>query len=156
MTWVRTLIFSGYDIWVKRQCLASRYWGEIAPENNIYRKSTKKHRVEEQTVQSKCKNPFHFLHRHCNLSKKRPTKCPCSRVKYDTRPIVHRDIRSFTFHLPNTSHQPRSETISLLQDNRCILPPPQQNCFRTQSDTLGDNMTEVKSAKQHMHRIHHF
>ena len=71
----RTLFFSGYDIWAKRQCLASRYWGEIAPENrNIYRKSTKKHRVEEQAVQSKCKNPFHFLHRHY----------PCSRVKYDT------------------------------------------------------------------------
>src|SRR6185312_7256276 len=82
------------------------------------------------------KNPFHLLHRHCNLSKNRPTKCPCSRVTYDTRPVVHRDIRSFTFHLPNTSHQPRSETISLLQDNRCILPPPQQNRFRTQSDII--------------------
>ena len=151
------MFFSGYDIWAKRQCLASRYWGEIAPENrNIYRKSTKKHRAEEQTVQSKCKNPFHFLHRHSNLSKKRPTKCPCSRVKYDTRPIVHRDIRSFTFHLPNTSHQPRSEITSLLQDNRCILPPHSKIVSEHSQISLGDNMIEVKSAKQHIHRFHHF
>ena len=137
-------------------CLASRYWGEIAPENrNIYRKSTKKHRVEEQTVQSKCKNPFHFLHRHCNLSKKRPTKCPCSRVKYDTRPIVHRDIRSFTFHLPNTSHH-RSETISLPRTTVAYYHPHSKIISEHSQISLGDNMTEVKSAKQHIHRIHHF
>src|SRR6185312_7448709 len=82
-------------------------------------------------LKNKQSNPnvkIHSTSFNCNLSKKRPTKCPCSRAKYDTTPIVHRDIRSFTFHLPNTSHH-RSETISLPQDNRCILPPPQQNRF---------------------------
>ena len=133
----RTLFFSGYDIWAKGNALPLDTGVKSHQKIAIFTANQqRKHRVEEQAVQSKCKNPFHFLHRHCNLSKKRPTKCPCSRVKYDTRPIVHRDIRSFTFHLPNTSHQPRSETISLLQDNRCILPPPQQNRFRTQSDII--------------------
>ena len=55
----RTLFFSGCNIWAKRQRLASRYWGEIAPENrNIDCKRTKKHKVEDQIVKSKCKNPF--------------------------------------------------------------------------------------------------
>ena len=80
----RTLFFAGFRIWKKRQLLASRYWKDIAPQNRQlvhpkYRKR-KKRKIEDNISASNCKNPFHFLHRHCNLSKKRPTKCPCSIV----------------------------------------------------------------------------
>jgi len=80
----RTLFFAGFRIWNKRQQLASRYWKDIAPQNrkSIHPKirKRKKSKIEENITASNCKNPFHFLRRHRNLSKKRPSKCPCSTV----------------------------------------------------------------------------
>ena len=65
----RSLFFAGFRIWTKRQQLNSEYW-KIAPENrknNKFKKSKrKKHEVHDAALQSKCKNPFHFLVRHRN------------------------------------------------------------------------------------------
>jgi hypothetical protein len=64
----RTLFFSGYNIWKKRQILNSKFWKEIAPENRKHKSSNrKKRKVDEVASQSKCKNPFHFLARHSNF-----------------------------------------------------------------------------------------
>jgi hypothetical protein len=73
----RSLFFAGFRIWTKRQQLNSQYWNEIAPENPKNHKfatsNRKKHDLYNVALQSKCKNPFHYLVRHCNLSQQRPT-----------------------------------------------------------------------------------
>ena len=74
----RTLFFAGFSIWSKRQKMASRFWKNITPKNRK-KKKRKKQEIEEDIESSKCKNPFHFLKRHRNLSKSRRTKCPCSK-----------------------------------------------------------------------------
>ena len=90
----RSLFFAGFRIWTKRQQLNSEYW-KIAPENrknNKFKKSKRKKQLYDAALQSKCKNPFHFLVRHCNLSQQRPTKCPCRNVLnakvHKTQPIT--------------------------------------------------------------------
>jgi hypothetical protein len=79
----RSLLLAGFGIWKKRQNLASRFWHDIAPtnekRNNKERKKRKKTK-DDEIASSKCKNPFHFLRRYCNLSNKRRTKCHCSNV----------------------------------------------------------------------------
>ena len=77
----RTLFFSGFRIWSKRQQLVSRYWKEVGQRLNkgikTKGKKRKKENVEDKLIESNCMNPFHYLCRHSNLSKQRPTKCPC-------------------------------------------------------------------------------
>jgi hypothetical protein len=86
----RSLFFSGFRIWSKRQSLASRYWRDIAPENRkrVLRKKSKK-KKEEKQIESKCMNPFHYLQRHCNLSRQRLTRCPCSEIIVRSKPSRH-------------------------------------------------------------------
>jgi len=80
----KTLFFAGYRIWAKRQKLASDYWRNIAPETrpDIRKEKRRKHKLEQIEIQTACKNPFHFLTRQLNLSKQRPTRCPCTNDVY--------------------------------------------------------------------------
>ena len=70
----RTLFFSGFRVWSKRQVLAAQYWKSVAPENqhaNISGRKRKNVNSEEKAAQTNCKYPLHFLKRHANFSQQR-------------------------------------------------------------------------------------
>lgn len=107
----RTLFLAGFRIWEKRSKLASRFWKNIAPENRKLhqpqrkiRKKRNKQEIENDAASSKCKNPFHFLKRHQNLSNKRRTRCPCSKAPLETKQMPNRLITTFVSSLPVKSH----------------------------------------------------
>ncbi len=81
---VELCALQGFASGIRDSTSLSRYWKDIAPQNrkSIHPKirKRKKRKIEENITASNCKNPFHFLRRHRNLSKKRPRKCPCSTV----------------------------------------------------------------------------
>jgi hypothetical protein len=125
----RSLFFAGFRIWTKRQQLNSQYWNEIAPENPKNHKfatsNRKKHDLYNVALQSKCKNPFHFLVRHCNLSQQRPTKCPCRNAAnakvYKTQPITE-----FIFKFPRIMAHDSARTdpfylFRSLTDNKSFI-----------------------------------
>ena len=71
----------GYRIWIQRKRLNKNFWKNIAP--NEWKKSykepgrTTRKKLEQKILSDKCRNPFHFLARHKNLSKIPPTPCRC-------------------------------------------------------------------------------
>ena len=91
------MFFAGYRIWAQRQRLVRYFWKNVSPENRtlIKTNSKRKHKSEQKNVQTKCKNPFHFLQRHLNLSRQRATKCPCSKDIYREKPVIYNDVRTF-------------------------------------------------------------
>ena len=100
----KELFWGGFRLWNKRKSLMSNFWKKIAPEEwklhkgkrkteNKERKNNKGKKIQQKEQQ--CQNPFHFLKRHCLLSKRLPTPCFCSRVT--KRKTEHRflDLRAF-------------------------------------------------------------
>jgi len=80
-----TLFFYGFAIWEKRQRLSANFWNNACPSNQkIYPKCLKKRKTDKKVISS-CKHPFHFLQRHADFSKQRPTRCPflgCSKCSF--------------------------------------------------------------------------
>jgi hypothetical protein len=104
----RTLFFAGFSIWSKRQKMASRFWKDITAKKR-QKKKRKRHEIEDDIVSSKCKNPFHFLKRHRNLSKQRHTRCPCSKD-----PPIRKEISSpMTSFIPEVPIEPPFSDILL-------------------------------------------
>ncbi|MGH2639248.1 MAG: hypothetical protein ACRDF4_08230, partial [Rhabdochlamydiaceae bacterium] len=99
-----TLFVHGYQIWKVRKSMMSRYWKSIAQEEWKPHPIKRKKETSIIQEQKKCRSPFHFLERHLNLCKQRPTPCPCSHDVIATPP-VHKtqDIREF-FHQHSQSH----------------------------------------------------
>ena len=117
----RTLFFAGFRVWSRRQFLAKQYWKSAAPENrqlNSKKKRGRVHQIEEKVAQSKCKNPFHFLKRHANLSQQRPNRCPCSHVDYIALPSRSRNIRDFILKFPSPIlHNSENISFFISQDD---------------------------------------
>lgn len=133
----KTLFFAGFRVWTKRQHLAMRYWTEVGQrlKSGIKkRRKRKKGNSDEKISESKCQNPFHYLRRHDNLSKQRPTKCPCRDVliqkvyrnlsitAFVSRDSKHKNAPIFT----DTKHSRKSENKS----------PKQNTLFITRSDAI--------------------
>ena len=74
----------------------------MLPENRalIRTNNRRKYNAEQKRVQTKCMNPFHYLQRHLNLSRQRPTKCPCSNEIYAEKTYSRNDVRSFIQKFP--------------------------------------------------------
>ena len=106
----KELFWKGYGIWNTRKRRIANFWKNIAPEEwKLHRgkKATKKdNKVKKTKIDKKeyqCQNPFHFLKRHCDLSQRLHTPCPCSRIL--KRKSIHRypDIRSLMSNANNNS-----------------------------------------------------
>jgi hypothetical protein len=92
-----TLFWHGYQIWKLRRSKVNRYWKEIA-RNEWKPHSAKQSRNKYKLEEEKCRNPFHFLSRHRNLSQQRRTPCPCSREVEDRLPIYRTQALDSFFH----------------------------------------------------------
>ncbi len=138
----RTLFFAGYSIWSKRQKLNSKFWKEIAPENRKPKTSKrKKPKIDDVTSQSKGRNPFHFLVRHSNLSKQRPTKCPCRnnlhKKVYKTQPIT-----AFISRFPQTVLYDNSKSDAL------VITPSNNKMYITRADEIRKQHDRGKKRKK--------
>jgi hypothetical protein len=113
-----TLVQHSYQIWKLRKALLTRYWKKIAREE--WKPHPDKKRLKEK---KECVSAFHFLQRHCNLSKQSVTICICSRPVYKTQ-----DIRSFLLPTPQQRHR-------CTDNNTSILNPPTFN-YQTREDNV--------------------
>ena len=130
----RSLFFAGFRVWTKRQQLNSYYWKHIAPQNRkITSKAakSKSYRSDNSTSYSKCKNPFHFLVRHSNLSAERSTKCPCRSVTYRAKIYKTQPITAFIHSFP------RIQSISSTDHRH----------FMTQADEIRKQHDRGKNAR---------
>ena len=101
----RTLFFAGFHLFTKKQEKNLEFWKNINPENKKIRiPKSKKSKLESVSLQSKCTNLFHFLARHSNLSKQRPTKCPCRNVSSNTSNFKSQPITIFLHKFPKTTN----------------------------------------------------
>jgi len=128
-----TLFWHGYQIWKLRRSKVNRFWKEIARDEwkpHSAKQSRNKHKLEED----KCRNPFHFLSRHRNLSQQRRTPCPCSREREDRLPIYRTQaIYSFFNH--------QISNYSVLSNQTAAV----QNClYQTREDYIRGEHDRVK------------
>ena len=141
----RTLFFAGYSIWSKRQELNSKFWKEIAPENRKQQTSKrKKRKVEEKISQSKCRNPFHFLVRHSNLSKQRPTKCPCRSVP-QKKVYKTQSITAFISRFPKTVHFDKTRT-----ETQEKTTSTDNNLYTTRADAIRKQHDRCKKTQENL------
>lgn len=133
----QTLFLAGFRVWKKRQQLASRYWNEVGQrqkKGNVKQKKRKRNNKEEKMTESKCQNPFHYLRRHSNFSKQRPTKCPCRNVLDFKSTYVNQPITKFTRKIPRNivfDTDPRTESLKKKPD---LL--SQDKLFMTRTDAI--------------------
>jgi hypothetical protein len=97
----KTLFWSGYAIWKRRQILVKKYWREIVPEEWKKNSLQKKKKRKTYDNPSHCTDPFHFFPKCYDFTKQRLTRCKCSRVSIQKR-SRNRDIRSFSSIFPRT------------------------------------------------------
>ena len=107
----KTLFWQGYRIWKARKELNKNFWKEIAPQEwKLHNtKKRRKSKLADIKAGETCKNPFHYLKKHADLSNSRPTPCPCSRKTYHDERQHSPDIRSF---FPTLSILPNTLPIS--------------------------------------------
>ena len=148
----QTLFFAGFRVWKKRQQLASRYWNEVGQrQKKVTVKQKKRKRInnEDKISESKCQNPFHYLRRHSNFSKQRPTKCPCRNVFVDSKRIyANQPITEFTRKFPKKTvlvTDPRTESLKKKPD---LL--SQDKLFITRTDAIRNehDRSKKRSFKQ--------
>jgi hypothetical protein len=148
----RTLFFSGFKIWSQRQRKNSLYWKEIAPENRKVQSSIrKKHKGKDLSSQSNCKNPFHFLVRHCNLSKQRPTKCPCRNLPFKSTHYKMQSITKFIFKFPENVHYDNSRPCAKLSSSpnyTLISSSPRNNKYSTRGEAIRKQHDRGKKRKR--------
>ena len=132
----QTLFFAGYRIWKKRQKLSLRYWKEVGQrqqEGITKRKKQKRKNMEEKMSESKCRNPFHYLHRHSNFSKQRPTRCPCKNVVDSKKVYVNQHITDFVAKFPKNVHNSDPRTKVLRNKS---APSSQKKFYTTRTDEI--------------------
>ena len=123
----KTLFWHGYNIWNKRKRLMSKFWKDIAPEDWKIHGRPKRSRLSKSRVSQECRNPFHFMDKHSDLSKSRPTPCYCSKVIRSN--FTHRlvDIRQFLIPLDTKSNRDfttREDLVRGAHDRAKIQPAP--------------------------------
>ena len=89
--------------------------------------------MEEKMSESKCRNPFHYLHRHSNFSKQRPTRCPCKNVVDSKKVYVNQHITDFVVKFPKNLHNsdPRTKVLR----NKSAL-SSQKKLYTTRTDEI--------------------
>src|SRR5271170_7933639 len=131
----RTLFFAGYRVWKKRQQLATRYLEEIGQRQQngiaLKRRKRKKENAENAISQSNCQNPFHYFRRYDNLSKQRPTKCPCRNIVDITKVYANHPITEFVHKYLNENAPDFSAPLRNTTNS-----PSHQNFFITRTDKI--------------------
>ena len=125
-----TLFFAGFRVWKRRQQLANIFWNEVTKRKltGMPKRKKRKRKQLAEVDESKCQNPFHYLHRHSNLSNQRPTKCPC-RNRVEEKIYINQCITDFTSHIPSSS----ARTDFVITDSKTV---PQKKFFRTRTDVI--------------------
>ena len=72
-----TFFWGGYKIWKMRQKLVRELWKSRCEIQTTKSRSARRQKLRA----SACKDPFHFLPKIADLSKRRLTVCPCSRLQ---------------------------------------------------------------------------
>jgi hypothetical protein len=139
----RTLFFAGFRLFTKKQKLSLEHWKNIAPKNKkISIPKRKKSKLESVSLQNKCTNLFHFLARHSNLSKQRPTKCPCRNVSSNTASFRSQPITTFLHKFPKTTiDKGMSDSFHLFTSFR-------NNKFKTRTDAIMVQHDRLKKRKK--------
>ena len=92
----KELFWHGYTLWKSRKRVMSSFWNNVAPDHwKLHSKKRRGNRNHDHAIADKCSSPFHFLIKHSDLSHKRPTPCPCSRIS--KKSVMHKflDLRDF-------------------------------------------------------------
>ena len=106
----KELFWNGYRLWNKRKKLMSRFWKNIAPEEwKLHGKI--KEKKKKLFDPKDCSNPFHFLDKHSNLSRMRPTPCLCSKIVRKKQPLLFADLRKFSITQRNYLYISREDLI---------------------------------------------
>ena len=99
----KELFWNGYRMWNKRKKLMSKFWKDIATnEWKLYGQVKKK--KKKLFDSNECTNPFHFLQKHSDLSRMRPTPCFCSKIFTKKQPLRFMDLRTLSFSQTSRSH----------------------------------------------------
>jgi hypothetical protein len=135
----KTLFFAGYGIWKRRRVLMNDFWRNIAPEE--WKKNSKKAKKKKKANASLCNDPFHFLKKHSNLSKQKPTRCGCSMPEIAVpHSMKSRDIRTFlTRFLPIQSPDDGYSNVSRMSGERLSivsLEVSDSHDYRTRTDRV--------------------
>ena len=83
--------------------MISNFWKHIAPEE---RKTHGKPNRKEYHVSRDCRNPFHFMDKHCDLTHTKPTPCICSRIIKQKTIDRFLDLRNFFIQAINNDGVP--------------------------------------------------
>ena len=134
----KTLFFAGYGIWKRRKVLMNDFWRNIAPEE--WKKNSKKAKKKKANA-SLCNNPFHFLKKHSNLSRQKPTRCGCSMPEIAVPlSVKSRDIRTFlTRFLPIQSPDVGFSNVSRMSRERFSVESSEvsnSHDYRTRTDRV--------------------
>jgi len=131
-----TFFWGGYQIWKARKALVTSYWKSVGMKP--------KKRKSAKDPPTACKNSFHFLVKHADLSKQRLTKCPCSRVRKETSSTKSSDITSFFIKPKKISQHKRykkyqqhtSQTDRLDIKHIPKVPLPMRMIIKSQDDII--------------------
>ena len=103
----------------------------------LQRRKRKKRNIDQNNFESKCQNPFHYLIRHANLSKQRPTKCPCRNVVATNKIYSDQPITKFVFKYKksrkNASESDRKTSLRRRKKKKSSL---KNNLFITRTDAI--------------------
>ena len=139
----RTLFFAGFHLFTKKQEKNLEFWKNINPENKKIRiPKSKKSKLESVSLQSKCTNLFHFLARHSNLSKQRPTKCPCRNVSSNTSNFKSQPITIFLHKFPKTTNDKG------IPDPFHLFSSSRNDNFKTRTDAIMVQHDRLKKRKK--------
>ena len=79
----------------------SKFWKEIAPDEWKIHGRPKR---SMSRASQECRNPFHCMDKHCELSQSKPTPCHCSKVCKSNNAHKFVDIRQFFIPLDNKTN----------------------------------------------------
>ena len=90
---------------------------------------------------------MHFISSEdTNLSRLRPTRCPCSDIIEIAKPIADHPIPKFLFQLPRISTKANSE-LYRKSEPVLILLTPKFTCFSTRTDVIRKEHDRGKKRK---------
>jgi hypothetical protein len=119
----KVLFWEGYKIWKTRKVRNREFWQQISPAEwrKQYKKPKRgKKKLADIDAAEKCTNPFHYLKKHSDLTRSRPTPCYCSKIHSSHKNAASQipDIRKFFRHKNAASQIP--DIRNFLQNTRPV------------------------------------
>ena len=127
----KELFWQGYTLWKIRKRMMSSFWKNIAPEHwKLHGNRKRERKRHDHTIAEKCTSPFHFLIKHSDISHKRPTPCPCSRII--NKSVIHKflDLRDYVT-------RARARIDNMMEVNDSVYQKPQKpRLYLTREDLI--------------------